>query len=129
MKAAVCRSFGQPLEIEELTIAEPGPGEIKVRLAACAICHSDVTLAEGGWGGELPAVYGHEASGIVESIGASVSEAKPGDHVVVTLIRSCGSCHYCSHDIETQCDASFHLDANSPLSGSGDEAVSQGLNT
>ena len=75
MKAAVCRSFGQPLEIEELTIAEPGPGEIKVRLAACAICHSDVTLAEGGWGGELPAVYGHEASGIVESIGAGVSEA------------------------------------------------------
>jgi len=129
MKAAVCRSFGQPLEIEELTIAEPGPGEIKVRLAACAICHSDVTLAEGGWGGELPAVYGHEASGIVESIGAGVSEAKPGDHVVVTLIRSCGSCHYCSQDIETQCDASFHLDANSPLSGSGDEAVSQGLNT
>ncbi len=129
MKAAVCRSFGQPLEIEELTIAEPGPGEIKVRLAACAICHSDVTLAEGGWGGELPAVYGHEASGIVESIGAGVAGAKPGDHVVVTLIRSCGSCHYCSHDIETQCDASFHLDANSPLSGPGDEAVSQGLNT
>ncbi len=129
MKAAVCRSFGQPLEIEELTIAEPGPGEIKVRLSACAICHSDVTLAEGGWGGELPAVYGHEASGIVASIGAGVSGAKPGDHVVVTLIRSCGSCHYCRHDIETQCDASFHLDANSPLSGPGNEAVSQGLNT
>ncbi len=129
MKAAVCRSFGQPLEIEELTIAEPGPGEIKVRLSACAICHSDVTLAEGGWGGELPAVYGHEASGIVASIGAGVSGAKPGDHVVVTLIRSCGSCHYCSHDIETQCDANFHLDANSPLSGPGNEAVSQGLNT
>jgi Zn-dependent alcohol dehydrogenase len=129
MKAAVCRSFGQPLEIEELTIAEPGPGEIKVRLSACAICHSDVTLAEGGWGGELPAVYGHEASGIVASIGAGVSGAKPGDHVVVTLIRSCGSCHYCRHDIETQCDASFHLDANSPLSGPDNEAVSQGLNT
>jgi S-(hydroxymethyl)glutathione dehydrogenase/alcohol dehydrogenase len=129
MKAAVCRSFGQPLEIEELTIAEPGPGEIKVRLSACAICHSDVTLAEGGWGGELPAVYGHEASGIVASIGAGVSGAKPGDHVVVTLIRSCGSCHYCRHDIETQCDASFHLDAKSPLSGPGNKAVSQGLNT
>jgi Zn-dependent alcohol dehydrogenase len=55
MKAAVCRSFGQPLVIEEIRIAEPGPGEIKVRLAACAICHSDVTLVEGGWGGELPA--------------------------------------------------------------------------
>lgn len=129
MKAAVCRSFGQPLEIEELSIAEPGVGEIKVRLAACAICHSDVTLAEGGWGGALPAVYGHEASGVVDSIGPDVAGIEPGDHVVVTLIRSCGSCHYCSHDIETQCDASFHLDAHSPLSGSGGEAVSQGLNT
>ncbi|MEP4146993.1 MAG: Zn-dependent alcohol dehydrogenase [Halioglobus sp.] len=129
MKAAVCRSFGQPLEIEELTIADPGVGELRVRLAACAICHSDVTLAEGGWGGELPAVYGHEASGIVEAVGAGVSGVKPGDHVVVTLIRSCGNCHYCSHNIETQCDSSFHLDANSPLSGPGGEAVSQGLNT
>lgn len=129
MKAAVCRSFGQPLEIEELSIAEPGAGELRVRLAACAICHSDVTLAEGGWGGELPAVYGHEASGIVDSIGPGVSGVKPGDHVVITLIRSCGDCHYCSRDIETQCDASFHLDDQSPLSGPGGEKVSQGLNT
>jgi Zn-dependent alcohol dehydrogenase len=54
---------------------------------------------------------------------------QPGDHVVVTLIRSCGSCHYCNQDIETQCDASFHLDEHSPLSGPEGEAVSQGLNT
>jgi S-(hydroxymethyl)glutathione dehydrogenase / alcohol dehydrogenase len=129
MKAAVCRSFGQPLEIEELAITEPGAGELKVRLAACAICHSDITLVDGGWGGELPAVYGHEASGIVDSIGSGVSGIAPGDHVVVTLVRSCGSCHYCNQDIETQCDATFHLDDHSPLSGPGGEAVWQGLNT
>lgn len=129
MKAAVCRSFGQPLEIEELAIAEPGAGELKVRLAACAICHSDITLVEGGWGGELPAVYGHEASGIVDSIGPGISGIEPGDHVVVTLVRSCGNCHYCSQDIETQCDATFHLDDHSPLSGPDGEAVWQGLNT
>ncbi len=129
MKAAVCRSFGKPLVIEEISIAEPGPGEIKVRLAACAICHSDITLVEGGWGGKLPAVYGHEASGIVDSIGPGVSGIESGDHVVVTLIRSCGSCHYCSRDVETQCDANFHLDDNSPLASPVGEVISQGLNT
>ncbi len=129
MKAAVCRTFGQPLEIEELSIAEPGPGELKVRLAACAICHSDVTLVEGGWGGEPPAVYGHEASGIVESVGPGVSAASPGDHVVVTLVRSCGGCHYCAQDIETQCDASFPLDEHSPLTDHQGEVIHQGLGT
>ena len=100
MKAAVCRAFGHPLTIEELDIAEPNAGEVKVRLTACAICHSDVILVDGGWGGDLPAVYGHEASGVVESIGSGVVDLKPGDPVVVTLIRSCGACHYCNQSIE-----------------------------
>lgn len=129
MKAAVCRAFGQPLTIEELSIADPGVGEVKVRLAACAICHSDVTLAEGGWGGDLPAVYGHEASGIVESVGPGVSNLQQGDHVVVTLIRSCGHCHYCSQSVETQCEADFQLDRQSPLADETGQNVAQGLNS
>ena len=60
MKAAVCREFGTPLVIEEVQLAQPGPGEVQVRMRATAICHSDITYAEGGWGGTLPAVYGHE---------------------------------------------------------------------
>lgn len=56
MKAAVCRSFGKPLTIEDLDLAAPGPREIKVKVAACAICHSDIHYAEGAWGGTLPAV-------------------------------------------------------------------------
>ena len=67
MKAAVCRAFKKPLSIEEVQLAEPGPGEVKVRIAACAICHSDILFIEGAWGGELPAVLGHEAAGIVEA--------------------------------------------------------------
>ena len=129
MKAAVCRAFGQPLQIEELNIGEPGPGELKVSLSACAICHSDVTLIEGGWGGEPPAVYGHEASGVVDSVGPGVSCVVPGDHVVVTLLRSCGSCHYCSHSLETQCDATFHLDEHSPLTDRDGAEIHQGLRT
>ena len=56
MKAAVCRSFGQPLVIEDIEIAAVRPGEIKVKIAACAICHSDIHFMEGAWGGDLPAV-------------------------------------------------------------------------
>ena len=61
IKAAVCHSFGSALRIEEITIAPPGPGEVEVTLDAVAICHSDISFADGAWGGPLPAVYGHEA--------------------------------------------------------------------
>ena len=69
MKAAVCREFRQSLAIEQVELAEPRPGEVKVRIAACAICHSDLFFLAGAWGGELPAVAGHEAAGIVEEVG------------------------------------------------------------
>lgn len=129
MRAAVCRTFGQPLTIEELHISDPGHGEVKVKLAACAICHSDITLATGGWGGDLPAVYGHEAAGIVVSVGPGVIGLQSGDHVVVTLIRSCGHCHFCTQAIETQCDNNFNLDQQSPLSDKKGQTIVQGLNS
>jgi len=129
MKAAVCRAFGEPLRIEDVTLAEPGPGEIKVRLAACAICHSDIIFMDGGWGGPLPAVYGHEASGIVEEVGAGVGSLAAGDHVVVTLIRSCGHCHYCAQGAATVCETTFPLDEKSPLSDGHGAPLHHGLRT
>ena len=96
MRAAVCREFGQPLTIEELDLARPQGSEIRVRMGACAICHSDILLGEGAWGGSLPAVFGHEAAGVVEQVGPLVTGLEPGDHVVVTLIRSCGSGGFCA---------------------------------
>ena len=92
MKAAVCREFGKPLVIEEVTLAPPGRGEVKVKLNACAICHSDIFYMEGAWGGDLPAVYGHEAAGVVDAVGEGVVGLAAGDHVIVTLIRYCGHC-------------------------------------
>ena len=97
MKAAVCREHGKLLVIETLEIDAPQAGEVKVKIAACAICHSDIIFMDGGWGGEVPAVYGHEAAGVVDEIGPGVTSVKPGDHVVVTLIRSCGHCFYIAH--------------------------------
>src|SRR2546422_191516 len=64
MKAAVCHAFGEPLRVEDVELRGPGLGEVSVQVAACAICHSDVAFMQGAWGGELPAVYGHEAAGV-----------------------------------------------------------------
>ncbi len=129
VKAAVCRTFGTPLVIEEIEIAAPRAGEIKVKLSACAICHSDILYAEGAWGGELPAVYGHEAAGVVEAVGPGVTTVAPGDHVVVTLIRSCGHCHYCAQGALVACETTFPLDENTPLASGSGEALGHGLRT
>src|SRR4051794_39900880 len=96
MKAAVCYAFDKPLVVEEVEIDPPQRGEIKVKLAATAICHSDVHLIRGEWGGDLPVVAGHESAGIVAEVGEGVTTVKPGDHVVVSLLRSCGRCFYCT---------------------------------
>ncbi len=129
MKAAVCRKFGDPLLIEEVAIAAPGPGEVLVKLAACAICHSDIMFIDGTWGGDLPAVYGHEAAGVVTGIGAGVDSMAAGDHVVVTLIRSCGHCHYCAQGVAVACETTFPLDQHSPLSTADGAPLKHGLRT
>jgi S-(hydroxymethyl)glutathione dehydrogenase / alcohol dehydrogenase len=128
MKAAVCYEFGKPLVIEDVSLAAPKANEVKVKLAACAICHSDILYADGGWGGTLPAVYGHEAAGVIEEVGLGVQGLKLGDHVVVSLIRSCGCCYYCSQGEPTLCETSFPLDAQTPLQGNHGPLV-QGLRT
>jgi len=129
VRVAVCREFGKPLSIEEVELASPGAGEMRVKIAACAICHSDIHYADGAWGGDLPSVFGHEASGVVEEVGAGVEEFEVGDHVVVTLIRSCGRCYYCSNGDEVLCEGEFSLDKNGPLTAAGGERIIQGLRT
>jgi len=129
MKAAVCREFGKPLVIEDINVAPPGAGEVKVDIAACAICHSDILYADGGWGGVLPAVYGHEAAGVVAEVGDGIADVCVGDHVVVTLIRSCGTCYSCSHGHQTTCETTFPLDQATPLHSHDGENIIHGLRT
>jgi S-(hydroxymethyl)glutathione dehydrogenase/alcohol dehydrogenase len=129
VKAAVCRQFGEPLTIEDIDLAPPEAGEIKVRIAACAICHSDLIFMDGGWGGTLPAVYGHEAAGVVEEVGPGVRHVAPGDHVVVTLIRSCGGCPSCAAGRPVLCETRFHLDEAGPLKAKDGGEIHQGLRT
>ncbi len=129
MRAAVCYDFGKPLVIEELEIDPPQAGEVKVKLAACAVCHSDIHYMEGAWGGKLPTVYGHEAAGVVEETGPGVTRVKPGDHVVVALLRSCGCCYYCAQGDQHMCETEFPLDREARLHGKSGVAVEQGLRT
>lgn len=129
MKAAVCRAFGAPLVIEDLELDGPQAGEVGVTIAACAICHSDVAYADGAWGGVLPAVYGHEASGIVDEVGPGVRGVTPGDHVVVSLLRSCGRCAFCAAGEPYLCETEFPADRQGRLHTSEGEAVLQAMHT
>lgn len=129
MKAAVCYQFGKPLVIEDLVLDPPETGEIKVKLAACAICHSDIHYMEGAWGGVLPAVYGHEAAGVIEEVGPGVNDLAPGEHVVVSLIRSCGRCYYCEQGHLTMCETEFPLHRKGRLHQQDGSPVLQALGT
>ncbi|MEO1746145.1 MAG: alcohol dehydrogenase catalytic domain-containing protein, partial [Pseudomonadota bacterium] len=129
IKAAVCRQFGAPLTIETVELADPGPGEMRIRMKACGICHSDITYAEGGWGGELPMVLGHEAAGIVETVGLGVTAFKPGDRVIATLVRACHECRHCRRDREFLCEEVFPLDRQTPLASASGEPLVHAMRT
>lgn len=126
IKAAVCRQFGKPLVIEDVDLRAPGPGEVLVKLAACAICHSDISFIDGGWGGTLPAVFGHEAAGHVEACGAGAGRYNPGDSVIVTLIRSCGRCASCCGGAPVMCETPYDQDAG-PLRAADGTVMQHGL--
>lgn len=110
IKAAVCHEFGAPLTVEDILLRAPEMGEVEVTLDAVAICHSDISFAQGAWGGSLPAVYGHEAAGVVTATGAGVTRIKEGDSVIVTLIRACGTCSSCGSGKPTICETPYDGD-------------------
>ena len=97
MRAAVLRTHDAPLEIEEVRIDDPGPGEVRIATAASGICHSDLTVLEGGLPVPLPCVLGHEPAGVVEAVGAGVVDFAPGDHVIGCLTAWCGVCKFCTN--------------------------------
>ena len=95
MKAAVCYEFNKPLIVEDVDLAAPGEREVSVRVAATAVCHSDIHDMKGEMPGPVPFVGGHESAGYIEKPGPGVTSVKAGDPVVVSLLASCGECYYC----------------------------------
>jgi Zn-dependent alcohol dehydrogenase len=126
-RAAVCHRFGQPLAVEDVELDPPAAAEVRIRVTACAVCHSDVAHAEGSWGGELPAVFGHEACGVVAETGPGVDGLAAGQRVVVSLVRSCGTCARCSDGRPALCAARFRLDDTSPIVLADGRRAVQGL--
>ncbi|MCI0789097.1 MAG: alcohol dehydrogenase catalytic domain-containing protein, partial [Chloroflexi bacterium] len=96
MKAAVLHEVNQPLQIEEVDIASPGPREVLVRTRASGVCHSDLHFVEGLYAITMPAVLGHEAAGTVEAVGSLVDYVAPGDRVICCLSVFCGHCERCT---------------------------------
>jgi S-(hydroxymethyl)glutathione dehydrogenase/alcohol dehydrogenase len=95
MKAAVFREVNQPMEVEEIDVAKPGPREVLIRTAAAGVCHSDLHFFNGTYPGATPMVLGHESAGVVEQVGADVHYVEPGDHVITCLSVFCGHCEHC----------------------------------
>ncbi|MFH7596091.1 Zn-dependent alcohol dehydrogenase [Streptomyces racemochromogenes] len=95
VRAAILPAVGAPLEIREIVLPDPGPGQVRVRLAAAGVCHSDLSLTDGTMRVPVPAVLGHEGAGTVLSVGEGVTHVAPGDGVVLNWAPSCGECHHC----------------------------------
>lgn len=95
MKAAILEKQGEPLIIGDVDIVEPRHGEVRVAVAHCGLCHSDLSIMDGAFPSEVPVVLGHEAAGVVEEVGPEVHGLEPGDHVVLSPIPPCGICYGC----------------------------------
>lgn len=131
MRAAVLRAIGEPLQIEEVELADPGPREVVVAVAAAGLCHSDVRFMEGAYPTKLPAVLGHESAGVVVEVGSEVDYVSPGDHVITSLSVFCGTCDYCVAGDTHQCQnrlSTHRRPGDRPRLSAGGEELYQFLN-
>ncbi|HEX2212381.1 MAG TPA: alcohol dehydrogenase catalytic domain-containing protein, partial [Mycobacterium sp.] len=95
VRGVISRKKGEPVEVVDVVIPDPGPGEVVVDVIACGVCHTDLTYREGGINDEFPFLLGHEAAGTVESVGTGVTNVEPGDFVVLNWRAVCGQCRAC----------------------------------
>ncbi|MGI5193259.1 S-(hydroxymethyl)mycothiol dehydrogenase [Streptomyces sp. CA-288835] len=95
VRAVVARGKGAPVSLETINVPDPGPGEALVKIEACGVCHTDLHYREGGINDEFPFLLGHEAAGVVESVGEGVTDVTPGDFVILNWRAVCGNCRAC----------------------------------
>ena len=108
VRGVISRSKGQPVELVDIVIPDPGPGEVVVAIHACGVCHTDLTYREGGINDSYPFLLGHEAAGVVESIGAGVTQVEPGDFVILNWRAVCGECRACKRGRPWYCFNTFN---------------------
>jgi S-(hydroxymethyl)glutathione dehydrogenase/alcohol dehydrogenase len=102
-RAAVAFGVGEPMRICEVTLADPGPGQVLVRFIATGLCHSDQHVLDGSFGQRFPAILGHEGIGEIVEVGPGVTDFAPGDRVIPFLVPDCGECAYCKSGRTNMC--------------------------
>jgi S-(hydroxymethyl)mycothiol dehydrogenase len=95
VQGIIARAKGEPVTMETIVVPDPGPGEAVVAIQACGVCHTDLHYREGGINDDFPFLLGHEAAGVVESVGEGVTDVAPGDYVILNWRAVCGNCRAC----------------------------------
>ena len=108
VQGVISRAKDAPVELVTINVPDPGPGEAVVKVQACGVCHTDLHYVQGGIGDDYPYLLGHEAAGIVESVGDDVRDLAPGDYVVLNWRAVCGSCRACRRGRPWYCFATFN---------------------
>ncbi|MFJ6631594.1 S-(hydroxymethyl)mycothiol dehydrogenase [Streptomyces sp. NPDC091376] len=121
VQGVVAPGRNEPVQVVEITVPDPGPGEALVRIQACGVCHTDLHYKQGGISDDFPFLLGHEAAGIVESVGADVTDVAPGDFVILNWRAVCGRCRACRRGRPWYCFDTHNARQKMTLAGSGAE--------
>jgi S-(hydroxymethyl)mycothiol dehydrogenase len=127
VRGVIARSKGAPVELADIMIPDPGPGEAVVAVAACGVCHTDLTYREGGINDEFPFLLGHEAAGTVESVGEGVDSVRPGDFVILNWRAVCGQCRACKRGRPQYCFSTFNASQKMALADGAELTPALGI--
>ncbi|MDQ3107523.1 MAG: alcohol dehydrogenase catalytic domain-containing protein, partial [Actinomycetota bacterium] len=125
VRGVVAREKGAPVSVESIVVPEPGSGEVVVAIQACGVCHTDLHYREGGINDDFPFLLGHEAAGLVESVGDGVTGLAAGDYVVLAWRAPCGECRSCRRGRPWYCFSSRN--ASHPMTLEDGTALSAAL--
>ncbi len=115
VRGVISRKKGEPVELVDIVVPDPGPGEAVVDVIACGVCHTDLTYREGGINDEYPFLLGHEAAGTVEAVGPRVTAVQPGDFVILNWRAVCGQCRACNRGRPQYCFDTFNAEQKMTL--------------
>src|SRR3954468_3758708 len=121
VKGVVALAKGAPVELRDIVVPDPGPGEARVQVQACGVCHTDLHYREGAINDDFPFLLGHEAAGIVESIGPDVDNLAPGDFVILNWRAVCGNCRACLRGRPWYCFNTHNAKQKMTLASTGQE--------
>ncbi len=127
VQGVIAPAKGAPVELVDIVVPEPGPGEAVVKVDACGVCHTDLHYREGGIGNEFPYLLGHEAAGVVESVGGGVDGVEPGDLVILNWRAVCGQCRACSRGRPWYCFDTFNAQQKMTLDDGTELAPALGI--